>query len=456
MDEVESTVPSGTPGKPAIPWRRNLYAISIAQFLAIVGFSLRAPFLPFFIGDLGVDSVQDQALWSGVINAAGAGVMAISAPIWGVVSDRLGRRPMLLRAMFASVVTVGLMAFATSPWHLLWLRLIEGSLSGTVTAATTLVATTSPKARLGFTLGIIQTAIFAGSSLGPLVGGFLAHLVGPRATFLVASGCLAIAGTLVLFFVRENFVPVARAAAAGAEKVGRLARMRASVAMLVGGTMLALIVVLFVVRSAAMAVQPIIPLFVAELAPDIADPSVLSGLAMGALGFTSAGSAMIFGRLGDRRGHWPILLGCITLAGLLYLPMAFVQNPWQLVVLQGLFGVAAGGLIPSANAIIATVTAPERRGAMYGLTASAGALGGFVGPLAGASLAAVSGFRAPFLLVGVMLLLAALLVLVTSRRQPPPADPDDLEDEPAPEPASEEIETLAQDVAEEEQAVHTG
>ncbi len=431
MDEVESTIPSRAPGTPAIPWRRNLYAISIAQFLAIVGFSLRAPFLPFFIGDLGVDSVQDQALWSGVINAAGAGVMAISAPIWGVVSDRLGRRPMLLRAMFASVLTVGLMAFATSPWHLLWLRLIEGSLSGTVTAATTLVATTSPKARLGFTLGIIQTAIFAGSSLGPLVGGFLAHLVGPRATFLVASACLAAAGVLVLFFVRENFVPVARAAVAG---VSRMARIRGSVTMLLGGAMLTLIVVLFLVRSAAMAVQPIIPLFVAELAPDIADPSVLAGLAMGMLGFTSAGSAMVFGRLGDRRGHWPILLGCVTLGGLLYLPMAFVQSPWQLVVLQGLFGVAAGGLIPSANAIIANVTAPERRGAMYGLTASAGALGGFVGPLAGAGLAAVSGFRAPFLMVGVMLLLAAVLVFVTARRQPPPADPEDLDDDPAAEP----------------------
>lgn len=422
MDEVESTVPSGSAGRPAIPWRRNLYAIALAQFLAIVGFSLRAPFLPFFVGDLGVTSTQDQALWSGVINAAGAGVMAISAPIWGVVADRRGRRPMLLRAMFASVATVGLMAFAVHPWHLLALRLIEGSLSGTVTAATTLVATTSPKARLGYTLGIIQTAIFAGASLGPLVGGFLAHLIGPRATFLVASGCLAAAGLIVLFFVREHFVPAVRAAVAPG--VGRIERVRGSVAVLVGGAMLTLVLALFVVRTASMAVQPIIPLFVAELAPEIADPSALAGLVMGVLGFTSAASAMVFGRLGDRRGHWPILLGCIVAAGLLYIPMAFVQNPWQLVVLQGLFGVTAGGLIPSANALIATVTAPERRGAMYGLTAGAGSLGGFVGPLAGAAIAAYSGFRAPFLMVGAMLLLLAIPVLRAMRTPPPALEPE--------------------------------
>ena len=422
MDEVETTVPGGTAGAPGISWRRNLYAITIAQFLAIVGFSLRAPFLPFFIGDLGATSAQNQALWAGVINAAGAGVMAVSAPIWGVVADRRGRRPMLLRAMFASVATVGLMAFATHPWHLLALRLIEGSLSGTVTAATTLVATTSPKARLGYTLGTVQTAIFAGASLGPLVGGSLAQLIGPRPTFLVASGCLALAGLIVLFFVRENFVPAVRAAIPPGQS--RLRRIHGSVAVLLSGAMLTLVMVLFVVRTASMSVQPIIPLFVAELAPEIADPSALAGLTMGALGFTSAASAMSFGRLGDRRGHWPILLGCIVAAGLLYIPMAFVQHPWQLIILQGLFGVTAGGLIPSANALIARVTAPERRGAMYGLTAGAGSLGGFVGPLAGAAIAAYSGFRAPFLVVGVMLLLMAIPVLRASRDALPAVEPE--------------------------------
>jgi DHA1 family multidrug resistance protein-like MFS transporter len=328
--------------------------------------------------------------------------------------------------MFASVGTVGLMAFATQPWHLLALRLVEGSLSGTVTAATTLAAATSPRARLGYTLGMVQTAIFAGSSLGPLIGGFLAHLLGYRATFLVASACLATAGLLVLLFVRENFVPAPRVAPPPG--VGRIGRMRGSVAILVSGTMVTLVLALFVVRSASMAVQPIIPLFVAELEPAIADPSALAGVVMGVLGFTSAAAAMIFGRLGDRRGHWPILLGCIVLAGLLYIPMAFVQAAWQLAALQGLFGIAAGGLIPSANALIATVTPPERRGAMYGLTASAGSLGGFVGPLAGAAVAAYGGFRLPFLLVGFMLLLLSLPVL-RAMRQPRPeeaaeTDPD--------------------------------
>jgi DHA1 family multidrug resistance protein-like MFS transporter len=132
-------------GRKTINWRRNLYAIWLAQLLAIVAFSLRAPFLPFFLGDLGLTSTEDQALWSGYINAAGAGTMALTAPFWGIVADRYGRKPMLLRSQFAAFVTIGLMGLATEPWHLLVLRMIEGCFTGTVTAATALVAVSVPK-----------------------------------------------------------------------------------------------------------------------------------------------------------------------------------------------------------------------------------------------------------------------------------------------------------------------
>src|SRR5215216_2675445 len=122
--------------KPLHSWKRTLYAVWIAQMLAIIGFSLRVPFLPFYLKDLGADSVDQVAVWSGLINAGGAGVMAITAPIWGVISDRHGRKPMVLRSMFAATITVGLMGFATAPWQLLSLRFVEGAFTGTVTAST--------------------------------------------------------------------------------------------------------------------------------------------------------------------------------------------------------------------------------------------------------------------------------------------------------------------------------
>ena len=301
-----------------ISWRRNLYALVVAQALAIVGFGLRDAFLPFYLKQLGDLDNDQAALWSGFVAAGGAGVMAITAPLWGIVSDRRGRKPMVLRAMFAATMTVGLMGMATAPWHLVGLRLVEGAFTGTVTAST-------------------------------------AWLLAPMLVTMIA--------------------------------------------------------VLFVVRLAQMGVRPIMPLYVEELGNyDDKHAASIAGLAFGLLGLTSAFSSVYLGRRGDRAGHRKILLGCTLGAGLIYLPMALVRAPWQLVVLQGLFGVAAGGLIPAANVIVATATPGERRGFIYGITAGASSLGGFFGPLAGAAVAASLGFRAAFVGTAMLLLLLTAAV----------------------------------------------
>jgi DHA1 family multidrug resistance protein-like MFS transporter len=395
-------------GRQRISWRRNLYALWAAQLLAIVGFSMRTPFLPFFLGDLGVRSIEAQTLWSGIVNAAGAGVMAISAPIWGTVADRYGRKPMLLRSQFSAFFTIGLMAFATAAWHLLALRLVEGALAGTVTAATALVAVSMPRDRLGFGLGMIQTAVFSGSALGPLLGGYLADAVGYRVTFGISAFMLLAAGFVTLFLVAENFTPIVREAGAPREvSIWKIAAAPALLGLI--GAMLA-------IRFSSAAVQPITPLFVGELAHDMSNAATQAGLAMGVLGLTSAISAVWLGRLGDRRGHRPILLVCMIGSGLVYLPMAASQHPWQLIALEALFGVFAGGTIPAANALVANMTAPERRGAIYGVVAAATSIGGFFGPLIGAGVAAAFGFRFTFVLTGLVLLAVTAAMVVATRR----------------------------------------
>jgi DHA1 family multidrug resistance protein-like MFS transporter len=324
--------------------------------------------------------------------------MAITAPFWGVIADRYGRKPMVLRSMFAAACTVGLMGVATAPWHLLALRFVEGAFAGTVTASTALVASSSPKDRLGYSLGLVQTAVFSGASLGPLFGGGLADLIGYRATFAVSSAMLAGGGLIVLFLVEERFTRQPRQARGAGG-------LRASTAWLLAPLMATMIVTMFVIRFASSSVQPIIPLYVQELAHQSAgSASTLAGLALGILGVTSAVAAIYFGRLGDKIGHRKILIWCAAGAGAIYLPMAIVNAPWQLIVLQALFGVAAGGLMPSANAIVGAATEPERRGVLYGMTAAASSLGGFFGPLIGAATAAALSFSFTFASVGILLL----------------------------------------------------
>lgn len=383
-----------------ISWKRNLYALWVAQMLTIIGFSLRAPFLPFYIEDLGATSLESQALWAGVINAGGALVMAVSAPLWGIVADRYGRKPMVLRAMFAGSVTIGLMSLATSPWHLLILRFIEGGVTGTVTASMTLVASTTPKERMGFGLGMMQMAVFSGGSVGPLAGGILADQIGYRPTFVVAGSMLFVGGLIVLALVREQFTRTAR----GSIDEQPAATLRT---LLLGSSMLAMIAVMFTLRVASGAIQPIMPLYVEKLAGSASSLATLSGLTLGVAGLTSALASVSLGRLADRIGQRPVLIVASIAVGLLYLPQAFAQSALQLIVLQGLFGIAAGGILPSANAIVAHLTPPARRGAVYGFTAAATSLGGSIGPLAGSGMTAAADIRYVFIVSGVLMLIAA-------------------------------------------------
>lgn len=390
-------------------WSRTLYAVWFGEILALVGFSSRVPFLPFFLGDLGVTDVAGQTLWSGAINAAGAAALAITSPLWGVLADRYGRKPMLMRGLFGGAICVTLMGFATAPWQLLVLRVFEGAMTGTVAAAAALVATSAPRHRMGYALGMVQTAVFAGAAGGPLLGGIIYDRAGPRVAFWLAGGMLFAGGIVVALFAHEHFTRAARQPLQ--EREGRWQRLRASSAFAFSAAMLTLFAAIFMVRMIAMAMQPIIPLFVEQLSPDNPDVATVAGIVLGAAGFTSALAAAYFGRLGDRIGHRRVLGVSLVMSGVLYLPMAFVSSPWHLAMLQGLLGVAAGGLIPSANALVTHLTPHDRRGAIFGITAALSGLGGFVGPLLGAVLATAISFRATFIAGGILMLAISILVI---------------------------------------------
>lgn len=394
----------------SISWRRNLYAIWIAQLFAIMAFSMRMPFLPMFLGEIGVETPGRQAMWAGLVLSAGALMMAITSPFWGAMADQRGRKLMLLRSQFGAALTIGATAFVMSAPQMMGLRIIEGALAGTVTAATTLVAASMPRERLGYGLGMVQTAVFSGSALGPLIGGVIADHVGYRETFLIAAGLMLVAGLITLFVVQEEFVPP--------PKQTREERRQHSWTEVLGPVLIVLSMSMLVIRFAAAAVQPITPLYVTQLAGDGASVSTLAGLTLGILGVTSAISSVVLGRVGDKRGHYLVLVACALGAGLIYIPMALAQFPWQLILLQAIFGIFAGGMMPAANALVANATDENRRGVVFGLTNTTASIGGFLGPLAGSGLAAALGFRWTYGFTGVVLLGMAVTLWIVNQRHP--------------------------------------
>jgi len=375
-----------------------LLAITVAQAMAIIAFSLREPILPFFLKDLGDMSTSSATRWNGLVASVGGFTMAFTAPLWGIVGDRYGRKPMLLRSMIAASITIALMGFATAPWHIVVLRLVEGAFTGTVTAATALVATSAPKERLGYNLGLVQTAVFAGAAFGPALGGFGAARFGYRPIFYASAVLMMVASLVVIFAVQEIFERPDRSQQTDTT-------FRQNWSWLVTAVMISMLTTLFMVRFVSQGIRPVMPLFLQDLGSYSNDRAAeVSGWMFAVLGTTSAFSAIVLGKRGDRVGHRRILIGCVLGAGLLYVPMAFATHPWHMIVLQGLFGIAAGGMIPAANAIIANATPPQHRGFTFGITNTAGSAGSAFGPLLLSTLIAPTlGFSVAFLTVGLLM-----------------------------------------------------
>jgi DHA1 family multidrug resistance protein-like MFS transporter len=394
-------------------WQRNLYTLWVAELVALAGFTVVIPFLPYYVQELGVTELEQVEFWSGLVFASKAITMAIFSPIWGSVADRYGRKLMIERAMFGGAVVMGAMGFVQTVQQLVVLRALQGCLTGIVTAAMTLVASSVPRQRSGYALGLLRVAAYSGSSAGPLLGGLVADHFGYRAAFGVTGALLFLAGITVAIFVHEEFEPPHREA--GSRKgdfwLGIRAVFRSRELLMVLGIEL-------MMRLGTKVMGPFLPLFVQTLVPGETRVASLVGLITGLGAATSAVGAVLLGRASDRLGYRTVLLACALGMAAVYIPQFFVTTPFQLLILQAVAGAIMGGGLAAMGALLANLSPKGRQGAVYGLDCSIVAAANGLGPMTGAVMAVGLGLRAPFLLAAGIYGLAALMVGAVSKRQP--------------------------------------
>ena len=394
---------------PSAGWRRNLAALWFAQLTAIFGFSFAFPFLPVYLRQLGVHSPGELAVWTGLTASASGASLAIMSPIWGALADRYGRRAMLLRAMIGGAISVGLMGFARGPVDLLVLRLIQGATAGTVAAATALVATGTPRARVGWALGVLTSAVAVGSALGPLVGGLAASLLGVRAIFWAGGALLALATIPVFAVVRE--------VRTGSPEVARrpaLAVLRAAApgAVTIVATLLACQTLLQVSNNGFQ------PLVVLRLLQHVSTGvEAITGVAFAASGLSSALAAVLYARPARRFGFRTVG----TVAALLLAASQLVAGYGPSVLTTVLGTALAGAFYGTLGPVIATMiglhSPSEIQARVFGLASSATAIGFFVGPLGGGLLAARLGVPPAIAACALCALLLAP-VLAAGAREP--------------------------------------
>ncbi len=351
------------------------------------------PFLPPFVRELGIHDEKAVLVWSGWLSTAAGVVMAITAPMWGSLADRYGRKLMVMRSMFCSVFILAAMAYVHNVNQLLLLRMLQGLLSGTVAASVALISSVVPTRRAGFALGLMHTATYVGNSVGPGIGGQIAYSHGLRMPFFCAGGALLLGGMLTAIFVREDFDPDEMAAAEGeACTLWQMLRL---------GGFTTMACLLFAVMFAGSFVGPILPMYIEQLAGGAAGAATrLTGYILAAGGLAAAISATILGRLGDRLGYGRVLAVCTLLTGLTLIPHAYVHTPSQLLFWRLLTSFAGAGTIPATNALIRHIVPRHACGKAFGLTQTLSCLGWGFGPLVGGMLAAEFGMAMPFLIVG--------------------------------------------------------
>ena len=386
-------------------YRANYAALLIAETLAMIGFGLSSPVIPLFLEeDIGISDPVKLNAWVGFIQSAAYITLAVFAPIWGHLADRYSRRAMLIRAMFGGGIVISLMTFVNSPWQLLVLKAIQGSLTGTVAAATVLTASITPAAQLAFALGLLQTMIQVGNSLGPLIGGVISDFFGYRAAFFSTGLTLGLAALIVFKWVDKDVPPAAET------KPSRLSLFPDMRPVAASPLLITIMLVTVGINMAVNAASPMLPLFLKSLASSASETPVhiasSSGIVLGVGAAFTALAAALVGKFSSAIGYWKTLFFCLCAGAILTLPQVFVTNMVQLTVLRAASSFFTGGAVPVINAIIAVSADRKHQGTVFGINAAAASAGCALGPMIG-SAAAMLSYRAVFLASTLILGLSA-------------------------------------------------
>jgi MFS transporter, DHA1 family, multidrug resistance protein len=391
--------------RSSIVWKRTIYIMFFAQMVSMIGFSSVFPFLPLYVKALGTTTTVSTDIYAGLAYSGQAFTMMIASPIWGFLADRWGRKAMVVRSMLGGSITLAMMAFVHSAEELVLLRMVQGIVTGVMGATNALVAAAVPRSYAGYAMGLMQVAIGLGLGLGPVIGGFVADAYGYQAAFFVTGTLLAMAGFVVLFGVEEQLVskPATRK-----NLLGFFNAWRQIVAM----QQLRFIYSLrFLNQAGRMVFIPILPLFIMSLLDSPERVNGYTGLVIGCASAATAIFSILFGRLGDRRGHYQIVIFCLLLSSLSFAIQGFVTVGWQLLWLQILYGTALGGTVTGISALLANATEEGDEGFVYGLDNSVNSGARVVGPMLGVTVSGWLGIRMVFGAAAILYLLAGGLAI---------------------------------------------
>jgi DHA1 family multidrug resistance protein-like MFS transporter len=381
---MSTTAGASALAPPPDAWQRNVFAVTAASFMGYTGFTLVMPFLPLFIGRLGVTDVGQIAMWTGVSLGITPALTALLSPAWGRLGDRFGRKIMVERSLVSFVVLMTAMAFVTQAWHVLAIRAVQGLFAGYGSLSVAMAAESAPRDRMPNAIGLVQTAQRIGPGVGPVVGGILAGLVDLRRVFLLTAGFYA-AGLVIVHVLYDD--RATHAAPADAADSGRVTFRD----VLAFQNFVLMLVVIFGLQFVDRSFGPVLPLWVEQTGVAPARVALTSGVLFSIIAVAGALGHHFCGRLLRRYASRAVIAGGMAIAAAASAVFGISGNLWIMTAASLLFGVGIGAAMTASYSAAGAVIPPGAHGAGFGVLTSASLVGmasspfiaGFVG---GASL----------------------------------------------------------------------
>jgi DHA1 family multidrug resistance protein-like MFS transporter len=359
----------------AFSWRRNLAMLWIAQFIAMIGIYACLPFLPLYIRELGITDLAQAQKWSGLVYAGPFFVAIITVPIFGVLGDKYGRKMMIVRAIIGLTISTVLMGLVQNVEQLFLARMLQGGMSGFISAGISLIAATTPQRFSGYAMGVLQTSIASGTVIGPLIGGILSDTMGVRPLFVVVASLCALSSVIVIFFLHD-----VRVSPIETQRISLRDNIRMA---LTESDLRRVYVMIILVQTGLMMTQPILPYFLESLFAPKHLLATITGVMAGIVGVLNIIVAPLWGKRNDRKGYQEILRQTLPLTAIAIGMHCLLTRFEPMFVLRILLGIVSGAILPALYAAIGKQVRQEIRGGMMSIASSSQFVGSLAGPLVG-------------------------------------------------------------------------